>query len=60
MQWVRPLSKEEALEFRNSVHTIDRYPNLKDAFFQMPNVPKSELLTLLNEWSLDRGQHHQQ
>jgi len=34
MQWVRPLSKEEALEFGNSVHLIDHYPNSKDIFFK--------------------------
>ena len=27
-------------------------------FFQTPNVPKFELLTLLNEWSSNRGQRH--
>jgi len=54
VHWSRPLMLEEARSTGNSTSIIDFHPKstmLQKLFYQTPNVPKSELLWKLNEWS---------
>jgi len=60
-QWMKPLTKQEAITFGTAHDMIDRHPSSNDKkhsmlFYQTPNVPKYELMMLLNSWSSERGQ----
>jgi len=63
MQWMKPLTREEAIRFGNSIAKIDLHPKSKKAgskfYFQTPNVPKTELLFLLRQFNDDNDQQLQ-
>jgi len=62
MQWMKPLTREEAIMFGNSTAKIDLHSKSKQGtklFFQTPNVPKSELLFFLKQLNDDNCQQLQ-
>jgi len=63
MQWMRLLTREEAIRFGNSTAKMDLHPKSQQEgsklFFQIPNVPKTELLFLLRQFNDDNGQQLQ-